>query len=206
MKKAYLLAPIGVAAVGAALFLAMKKPAGDKPAAEKKPAGKSGGKEEKKAKAKDLKSGSYAFISGFQDAAKVEMTVQYDANGYSFDVIEEDYPAYSSDSHVAVIRGDDFSMQLEYAGYYGGEDFSGLAKSVADRYQGFGEVAYGAHKGVKFVDGDNVCLCIPVTDDAYSYILATIMIGKEYDEPFETLVDHPDVKDIISSIQFTSSK
>ncbi len=206
MKKALILVPVCAAAAGAAVFFAMKKPKGEAAPKEKKaPAAKGGAasKKEKKAAPKDLKSGSYSFISGFQNAAEVEMSLQYDSNVYFFEIIDEDFLTYSSDSHVAVIRGADFSMQLEYAGYYGGEDFSGLSKSVSERYQGFGEVSYGAVKGIKYLDGDSVCLCIPVTDDQASYILVNILASKDYDEPFYTLVDHPDVKDIIASMQFT---
>ena len=139
MKKALILVPVCAAAAGAAVFFAMKKPKAEAAPKEKKaaPAAKSGGKKEKAAAPKAMKSGSYTFISGFQNAAEVEMSLQYDSNVYFFEILDEDFLTYSSDSHVAVIRGEDFSMQLEYAGYYGGEDFNGLAKSVQERYQGF---------------------------------------------------------------------
>ena len=203
MKKALLLVPVCAAAAGAAVFFVMKKPKGEAAPKEKKAPAAKGGKKEKAAAPKDLKQGTYTFISGFQNAAEVEMAVQYDANVYSFAIIDEEFLTYSSDSHVAVIRGEDFSMQLEYAGYYGGEDFNGLAKSVKERYQGFDEVSFGAVKGVKYLDGDSVCLCIPVTDDPSSYILVNILASKDYDQPFYTLVDHPDVADIIGSMKFT---
>lgn len=208
MKKALILVPVCAAAAGAAVFFAMKKPKAESAPKEKKAAAaaKSGGKKEKAAAPKAMKSGSYTFISGFQNAAEVELSLQYDSNVYFFEIIDEDFLTYSSDSHVAVLRGEDFSMQLEYAGYYGGEDFNGLAKSVQERYQGFGEVSYGSVKGIKYLDGDSVCLCIPVTDDQSSYILVNILASKDYDEPFYTLADHPDVADIISSIKFTSKK
>ena len=67
MKKALVLVPLGAAAVGAAVFFAMKKPAGEKAVPAKKAA--SGGKK-KDAPAMNLQPGSYTFISGFKDAAK----------------------------------------------------------------------------------------------------------------------------------------
>ena len=204
MKKALILVPVCAAAAGAAAFFLMKKPKGETAPKEKAPKGGAG--KEKKAEPKNMQSGSYSFISGFQDAATVELSLQYNALKYSYAIIDEEYPAYSSDSHVGVIYGEDFNMQIEYAGYYGGEDFSGLAKSVAERYQGFGEVSYGAVKAIKYLDGDNVCLCVPIPDDQSSYILATLLVGKEYDEPFDTLPDHPDVADIIGSMKFTVTR
>ena len=78
----------------------------------------------KPAPAAQLKTGSYSFVSGYKDAATVEVKVGYDPERFSFAVIEDSFPAYSSDSHVAVIYGEDFTAQIEYAGYYHGEDFA----------------------------------------------------------------------------------
>lgn len=202
MKKALILAPVGLAAVGAVVFLAMKKPAGDKPAAAKKAApAKAGGKAKAAAAPKDLKSGSYSFISGFKDAKTVEVSVDYDAAAVSYAVISEDFLTYSSNSHVAAIYGDEYSMQLEYAGYYSGEDFSALKKSLGERYQDVKDVAFGANKGLQFIDGDNICMAFPV--DEFSYLLVTILKGKEYDDPFTTLPDYPPVAAILSSIKIS---
>lgn len=199
MKKALILAPVGLAAVGAVVFLAMKKPAGGKPAAEKKAApAKSGGKA-KAAAPKDLKSGSYSFISGFKDARTVEVSVEYDAAAVSYAVISEDFLTYSSNSHVAAITGEEYSIQLEYAGYYSGEDFTALKKSLAERYQDVKDVSFGANKGLQYIDGDNVCMAFPV--DEFSYLLVTIIKGKEYDDPFTTLPDYPPVAAILASIK-----
>ena len=199
MKKALILAPLGLAAVGAVVLLAMKKPA---EGAEKKAApAKSGGKK-KDAPPMDLKPGSYTFISGFKDAAKVETTLQYDGASCEFAVIEEDFPAYTSDSHVAVVRCPEFTVQLEYAGYYSGEDFAGLKKSLSERYQDIADVTFGANKCLKFIDGDNVCIAYGV--DEFSYLLATLIKGKEYDDDFKTLPAYPPVKAVLDSLKFTN--
>ena len=201
MKKALILVPIGAAAVGAAVLLAMKKPAGEKAASPKKAAPAKGGKAAPKL---ELKPGAYSFISGFKDAATVEATFQYDAAGCDFAVIEEDFPAYTSDSHVAVVRSGEFALQLEYAGYYSGEDFAGLKKSLAERYQDIKDVKYGANGCLQFVDGDNICIAVPV--DQYSYLLVTVIKGKEYDDDFTTLPDYPPVKAVLESLQFSTKK
>ena len=202
MKKALILAPVGLAAVGAVVFLAMKKPAGDKPAGEKKAdPGKSGGKAKAAAAPKNLQSGSYSFISGFKDARTVEVSVEYDAAAVSYAVISEDFLTYSSNSHVAAITGEEYSIQMEYAGYYSGEDFAALKNSLGERYQDVKDVTFGANKGLQFIDGDNVCMAFPV--DASSYLLVTIIKGKEYDDPFTTLPDYPPVAAILSSIKIS---
>ena len=201
MKKALILVPLGAAAVGAAVFFAMKKPAGEKAAPAKKAA--SGGKK-KDAPAMNLQPGSYTFISGFKDAAKVEASFQYDANTCDFAVISEEFPAYSSDSHVAVVRCPEFIVQLEYAGYYGGEDFGGLKKSLAERYQDIDEVSCGGNPALRFIDGDNVCLAVGV--DQFSYLLVTLIKGKEYDDDFKTLPDYPPVKAVLDSLKFAEGK
>ena len=205
MKKALVLVPLGAAAVGAAVFFAMKKPVGEKAAAPAKKAApaKAGGKK-KEAPAMDLQPGSYTFISGFKDAAKVEAGFQYDAKTCEFAVIEEDFPAYTSDSHVAVVRCPEFTVQLEYAGYYGGEDFDGLKKSLAERYQDIADAACGGNKAIRFIDGDNVCLAVGV--DQFSYLLVTLIKGKEYDDDFKTLPDYPPVKAVLDSLKFSEGK
>ena len=124
MKKWQIIAPIGIAAAAAAAVLAMRK----KPqaAADAKPAPAA----KKPAPAAQLKTGSYSFVSGYKDAATVEVKVGYDPERFSFAVIEDSFPAYSSDSHVAVIYGEDFTAQIEYAGYYHGEDFAAMSAAA----------------------------------------------------------------------------
>lgn len=203
MKKAMILAPLGLAAVGAVVFFAMKKPAGGEKAAAPAKAAKSGAKAAKgapKAYApKDPKTGSYSFISGFKNAATVEVSLQYDAATHAYNVIEEEFLAYSSNSHVGALYGDEFSMQLEYAGYYNGEDFAALKKTLSDKYQSVKDAAFGANKCLQFVDGDNICMAFPV--DEFSYLLVTIIKGKEYDDPFTTLPDYPPVQAVLASIK-----
>ena len=88
MKKWTILAPLGLAAAGAAALVLLKK----KPEAKAAPA--KGGPAKKPAPVKapaNLKTGSYSFISGFQNASTVEMTLDYDADRFSFAVVEENF-------------------------------------------------------------------------------------------------------------------
>ena len=72
MKKWQIIAPIGIAAAAAAAVLAMRK----KPQAVSRRKVRTGG--EKSAPAAQLKTGSYSFVSGYKDAATVEVKVGYD--------------------------------------------------------------------------------------------------------------------------------
>ena len=108
MKKWTILAPLGLAAGAAAALLLLKKKPAEKAAAPKAAPQKAA----PKAPA-NLKQGSYSFISGFQNAATVDMSLDYDSDAFSFAVVEEGFLSYSSDSHVAILEGEDFSLQVE---------------------------------------------------------------------------------------------
>ncbi len=149
-----------------------------------------------------LKTGSYSFVSGFQDAVTVEMQIDYDPAKYSFDVISEDYLSYSGDSHVAVIFGEEFNLQLEYAAYYSGEDFSALSASLFEKYRINGSLSCGSLPGVWVLDGDNVLISFPIPDDAHSYLLVTVQKTSDYDDEVTTLVSYPPLTELLASIRF----
>ena len=194
MKKWKIVAPLALAATGAAAagvaVLLKKEPATSAPAP----------KTAAPAPAKELKTGSYSFISGYKDAVTVEMSLDYGPERFSFAVIEEDFLSTTSDSHVAVLYGEDFSAQFEYAAYYHGESFPELIRHVSEKYKGFGDVVYGENTGIKYVDGDNICLCFPV--DEHSYLLVTLIKAKDNDDDFRNLPDYPDVAAILGSLRF----
>lgn len=87
-----------------------------------KAAPKSGGKNNAEFSFKNPKAGVYSFASGYKDAKEITVTVTYDADKHAFGVVSEGYITDSGDSHVAIINTDDFSIQIEYAPYYHGED------------------------------------------------------------------------------------
>ena len=95
MKKWQIIAPVGLAAAAAAVLLAVrKKPESCSDAKAAPTAAK------KSAPAAELKTGSYSFVSGYKDAATIEVGINYDPARFGFAVVEDGFPAYSSDSHV----------------------------------------------------------------------------------------------------------
>ncbi len=198
MKKWTILAPLGLAAGAAALVLLKRKsapkaaPAAGAPAAKKTPPA-------------NPKTGSYSFISGFQNAATVEMTLDYDADKFSFAVVEEDFLSASSDSHVALVRGEDFSLQLEYASYYTGEDFAAHCASLAEKHRDFGPVRYGSVDAVKYLEGDTLCFCIPIPQDEHSYVQVFLFKAKDNDTPLEQMAEDPELSALLSGIRFSRS-
>ena len=201
MKKWTILAPLGLAAGAAAALLLLKKKPAEKAAAPKADPAR---KDAPKAPA-NLKTGSYSFISGFQNAATVDMALDYDADAFSFAVVEEGFLSYSSDSHVAILEGEDFSLQLEYAAYYSGEDFAAHCASLAEKHQDFAPVRYGSVDAVKYLEGDNLCFCIPIPQDDHSYVLALLFKAKGNDTPLPDLAEDENLKAILSSIRFSRS-
>lgn len=204
MKKWQILAPLGLAAAGAAALLLKRKPAEKAAPAAKAPTKSPAGAKKPapvKAPAR-LETGSYSFISGFRNASTVEMTLSYDPEKFSYAVVEENFLSYSSDSHVAIVDGEDFSFQIEYAAYYSGEDYTAHCKGLAEKYKDFSPARYGSVEGVKYLEGDNVCFCFPIPDDASSYLLVTLFKAKSNDTELADMPDDPDVAALLSSIRF----
>ena len=196
MKKWTILAPLGLAA-GAALLLLKKKEAKTAPTAK--------ASEAKKAPPANWKTGSYSFISGYQNAATVEMSLGYDGDKFSYAVVSEDFLSYSSDSHVALVQGEDFSLQLEYAAYFTGEDFAAHCASLAEKHKSFAPVRYGSVDAVKYLEGDTLCFCIPIPEDEHSYVQVLVFKDKGNDTPLPELAKDPDLSAMLESIRFRKS-
>ena len=198
MNKWKVIAPLGLLAAGAgaaALLLKKKDADGAKSAPDKK----------KDAPAeKQMKTGEYSFVSGFKDAREVKAALDYDALRFSFDVIGEDFPCYSSDSHVAVVTGEDFSMQIEYASYYKDEDFSSLAAAAEKKYAGFARVSFGSVEALRYREGDGICFCLGV--DEYSYLLLTLLKAQGCDKTLEELADSEELGELLSTIRITAKE
>ena len=194
MKKWTILAPLGLAAGAAALLLMKKKGAKTAPAAK--------AAEAKKAPPANWKTGSYSFISGYQNAATVEMRLGYDGDKFSYAVVSEDFLSYSSDSHVALVQGEDFSLQLEYAAYFTGEDFAAHCASLAEKHKSFAPVRYGSVDAVKYLEGDTLCFCVPIPEDEHSYVQVLVFKDKGNDTPLPELAKDPDLSAMLESIRF----
>lgn len=196
MSKWKVIAPLGVlaaAGAAAAAVLLKKKDGGSAPKAAA-PAAKKAAERETL-----MKTGEYSFVSGFKDARTIEVRLDYDALRFGFDVIGEDFLTYSSDSHVAVVSGEDFSFQMEYASFYKGEDFALITSAAAQKYAGFAPVRFGAVESFRYREGDSVCFCLPV--DEYSYLLLTLLKAEGCDKTVEELAESDDLCAILSTLR-----
>ena len=146
----------------------------------------------------DPQEGTYSFVSGYKNAKTVEVKYVYDAAKFISKIIEEEFLAYTSDSHVAAIYGEDFNIQLEYADYVSGEDYQKLAEHLAEKYKGFEPVIYGDNSCCRYFDGNNLCVCFPAGE--YSYLLATVIKNEGSDLDYLTMGDDARVSAILSSI------
>ena len=153
----------------------------------------------------NLRTGSYSFISGFKDAATVELSLDYDPEKFSFAIVEDEFLNYSSDSHVAIIYGEEFNLQLEYAGYYSGEDFAAHSAALREKYRTCGALSCGALSGLWVLDGDNIAIHFPIPGDAHSYLLVTVQKTPDYDDEITTLPDYAPLKSLLATIRFARS-
>ena len=200
MNKWKVIAPLGLlAAAGAAAALLLnKKSEGGEP--------KSAPAEKKKAAPQEklMKTGEYSFVSGFKDARTVEVSLDYDALRFGFDVIGEDFLSYSSDSHVAVVTGEDFAMQIEYASYFKDEDLAFIAAAAEGKYPGFARTSFGGLQGFRYREGDGVCFCLGV--DEYSYLLLTLLKAQGCDKTIEQLAESEDLRELLETIRIRTKE
>lgn len=198
VKKWKVIAPLAMAAIGSLA-------AGVSVLLKKLPKPEASVSQAAPVKTADLRTGSYSFISGFKDAATVELSLDYDPEKFSFVVVEDEFLNYSGDSHVAIVWGPDFNLQLEYAGYYSGEDFAAHRAAMAEKYKAANAFTCGALAGFWVLDGDNVTIHLPIPDDAHSYVLVTVQKTSDYDDEVTTLPNYAPLKALLSTLRFTRS-
>lgn len=184
-------AVLAVSGAGAAVFFLLRKKSG-------KASGSAVKADAPCAAPKNALSGSYSFVSGYKDAKEVNAVFSYNADVFACKVIEEEFLTYTSDSHVAVLYGDEYSVQLEYSDYCSGDSFEKLATALSEKYTGFEKLVYGGNIVYKYYDGSNVCFCVPATE--FSYLLVTAVLGKNSKIDYTQLADAPDLSYILSSI------
>ena len=200
MRKRLFWIAVPAAAAGAAAFYLLKKKTVSVSKAEATSAASTGDRAKPAPKATG--EAAYSFISGFKDAATVELKFPFDAERFCFSVQEDDFLAESGDSHVGILRGEDFSAQFEYGSYYSGEDFTGLRRELSTKHADLIDVSYGSLSGLKFRDGDNLCLVFPIPADTHSYLLVTLVKAPDNDDALETLADHPDLRFMLGDLAF----
>lgn len=201
MKNWKVIAPLALTAAGAlatGIAVLLTKIDAPAPAAEEKAAPAA-----KPIDPARLKTGSYSFISGYKDAATVEMSVSYDGEAFSYAVVEDEFIAESSDSHVALLYGEDFNLQFEYAPFFGGEDFAAHRASLAEKHADLKEAAFGENRGLQYLAGDNVCIHLPIPGDDYSYVLVTVQKNAAFDGDVTEIPDLPAFRQILESVKFS---
>ena len=192
MNNRKILIPVGLTAVGAAALALLLKSKKDTPKTAAAP------KAAKAAAPKNLSEGCYSFVSGFKNAATIEVKVKYDADRFDFSVVEEGFLCYTSDSHVAILYGADFNVQLEYVPYYAGDDFDKLAANLQAAHPDFTPMG----KGFRYSDGDSVCVCLPV--DASSYLLLSVLLAKGSELKPEELPTAPELAALVEGIEINT--
>ena len=203
-KKRKVIAPLAVTAVGAlaaGVSVLLRKNAAAAPEAKS-------AKSAPKAILRDpavQETGSYSFISGFQNAATVELTVPFDPGTEFFSVVEEDFLSPSDVSHVALLTSEDYRLQLEYAAYYGGEGWEAHVAHLREKHPDLKEVSFGENRGVPFLAGDSLRLDLPVPEDGASYVLVTIQKTPAFDGEVTELAQHPALTEQLAGIRFARS-
>lgn len=185
---------LGAAAVGgtaAAILLANRKDGEAEPKAAAPAA---------KKEIKNARTGTYSFISGHKTVATVDACMKYDAEKFGFDVISEDFPAASGDSHVAVFSGEDYLIQMEYETYYPGESFKDLKKHLTEKGLAFTEAGFGGKEGIRAFEGDSVIYRLPV--DEASCLLITVIKGKNCDMSLQEIAEDAELLAMLDSITF----
>ena len=190
-----LMAVSAAAAAGLGICFLLTKNGKKAPAKEARPAGANA----KKAAPKNTAQGTYSFVSGFQDAATVDVAVNYDAERFDFYIVEEGFLCSTSDSHVAVMYGADFNVQLEYVPFYAGDCFESVRENAKSRLD-FTETP----EGFRYVDGDSVYNCLPVDD--FSFLLVTAMLSKGSELKFAELPEASELKELVGGIQIGRAK
>jgi hypothetical protein len=194
MKKWIWLLPAGAAIAAGTMLLIRKNGRDPLPSGEKKVPGPS----KKAYQMASPASGTYSFVSGYQDAKTVEVRFTYDAEKYVCREIEEEFPALTSVSHAELISGEDFEFQLEYSDFAAGEDFSAYTALLKEKQKGFAPVRYGSNEGFRYYNGDNVCFVFPAT--AFSCVLITVILSKGSDLDYRELHDNEELSAFLATL------
>ncbi|MBO6014182.1 MAG: hypothetical protein J6P48_01825 [Oscillospiraceae bacterium] len=192
MKKWIWLLPAG-AAVAAGAVLLIRRNGKDVPGEKKAPV-----QTKKPYQMASPASGTYSFVSGFQNAKTVEVSFTYDAEKYVCREIEEEFPAPTSVSHAELISGEDFELQIEYTDFAAGEDFSGYTALLREKQKGFAPVRYGSNEGFRYYNGDNVCFVFPAT--GFSCLLVTVILAKGSDLDYREIHDNEELAAFLAAL------
>lgn len=203
MKKWFIIVPVGAAAVAAAVLLS-KKSGGSEPK-QAKPAKAAGGKKAAKPAIVNPKTGVYSFASGFKDAKTVEVGLTYDVDKCTYNETSEGFLVPTGDSHAAIIYGEDFALQAEYATYYAGDDFAAMTEEVKERFSDVNPITCNGITGISYFNGRNYTLAFPIEGATADYLLINIVsMVDESEEEAEKLPTNPMVVAILDSLTITA--
>lgn len=150
--------------------------------------------------------GKYSFISGITDPVTVDVDIRFPAERFSFSLISDAPPVYTNAPEVVVLYGDELSIQLENIDIYARGSLDAVSSELAERYDGFAPVQYGAYTCYKYIDGDCMMLVIPVSGADDCYFQAALIKEPKADFDISEIGDQQDVAGIISSLVFKVSK
>ena len=200
MKKWLIIAPVGAAAAAAVLLLS-KKSKGSEP----KQAKTAGGKKPAKPVIAKPKTGVYSFASGFKDAKTVDVSLTYDTDTCTYSEVSEGFLVPTGDSHAAVIYGEDFALQAEYAAYYAGDDFAAMTDEVKERFANVKPITCNGITGISYFNGRNYTLAFPIEGASADYLLINVVsMVDESEEEAEKLPINPMVVAILDSLTITA--
>ena len=208
MKRAWkVLAPLAVTGLGAlaAGVTVLLQKVETAPAAPAAPAAKSAGEEAPARDPATLSFGTYSFISGFQNAATIEVGVPFDPATESFSVVSEDYLSPSDDSHVALLYSEDYRLQFEYASFYGGESWDEHVAALREKHPDLCGVLYGENTGVVLLAGDSLRLDLRIPDETASFLQVTIQKTPAFDGKVTDLITHHALVEQLADVTFTRS-
>ncbi len=70
---------------------------------------------------------------------------------------------------------------------------------LAEKHQDFAPVRYGSVDAVKYLEGDALSFCLPIPEDAQSYVQVLLFKAKGNDTPLPDLADDPDLGAMLAS-------
>lgn len=150
--------------------------------------------------------GEYTFLAGMLNGVPVDLTVSYDPEKYFYKVINEDFPAFTSSPEVAVISGEEISLQIEGMDILDGKTFDDVMMEYKEKFKGFDEFSIGDLNGYEFINGDNACIALPIDFANEGWLLVTVIKENSCKESVDELTERYDVASMVSSITLNKAE
>ena len=95
---------------------------------------------------------------------------------------------------------------VENERFYFVHSFAAMSAAARGKFQGYGEVGFGALHGIRYIDGDCICMCFPVPGDEYSYLLVTVVKAEGNDDTLDELQDDENLAALLGSVEISAEK